>query len=288
MLPEKYNSPYIYAVSAFVFSALMGACVKALDGAVPLSLILTARFWVGLAMVYPLARRERGYYYALQTKKIKIHAIRAVSGIVTVGLFFVALPRLPLADANALGQIYPFFLLALSGPLLGEAIRPKQYFACALGFAGVILIARPHGDANLLPALLVVLSSLTAAITDLIVRSLARTEKSLTTVLWFFLLAGIMSFIWWFVADRHVQINYTQALLLVLVGLAGGFTQFALAEGLKHLNAGIMGAYSYLGLFFSTLFGFIFFNEIPNLWVISGIVLIVAAARWSYVLNRSR
>ena len=283
---SKLNSPYLYAVSAFVFSALMGACVKSLGGAVPLSLILTARFWVGLGMVYPLARRERGYYYALRTKKIKMHLLRAVSGMATVGLFFMALPRLPLGDANALGQIYPFFLLALSGPLLGEVIKPKQYLACILGFAGVVLIAQPHGTSGLIPALMVVASSLTAAVTDLLVRGLARTEKSLTTVLWFFLLAGTISFIWWFVADRHVQITYTQALLLVLVGLTGGLTQFALTESFKHLPAGIMGAFSYLGLFFSALFGFIFFHEVPSLWMLSGIALIVTGARWSYILHR--
>lgn len=280
-------SPHLYAVMAFFFGALMNLAVKALEGQVPVSLILTFRFWVGFWMIYPLARRERGFYYVLKTSRMKMHLIRAISGIITVGVFFIALPLLPLGDASALGQIYPFFLMLLSVPILGEKIPAKQYAVCLVGLAGVLLIAQPHGKAGLMPTLLVVFGSFMAALTDLLVRGLAKTERSLTTVLWFFMLAGLFSFLWWLIADRSFELGYKQFGILIMVGLAGGFTQYALAESFKHLKADIMSAYSYLGLLFAMCFGFLFFGEVPTLWMIVGSILILGAARWSYQISQT-
>jgi drug/metabolite transporter (DMT)-like permease len=280
-------SPHLYAIFAFLFGALMNLGVKALDGAVPISLVLTFRFWVGFWMIYPLARRERGFYYMLKTQRVKMHMIRAISGLVTVGVFFYALPLLPLGDASALGQVYPFFLMLLSVPVLGEKIPAKQYAVCLVGLAGVLLIAQPHGTAGLWPTLLVVFGSIMAALTDLLVRGLAKTERSLTTVLWFFMLAGFVSFAWYLIADRGFQLSYSQFGILILVGLAGGLTQFALAESFKYLKADVMSAYSYMGLFFAVLFGFIFFAEVPTIGMLVGAGLILSAAHWSYKISQT-
>ncbi len=279
--------PHLYAVSAFLFFALMNVCVKLLEGDVPLSLVLTVRFWIGFWILLPLAHRTGGLYKTLKTKVIGQHFIRAITGMIAVGCSFYVLPHLPLADANALGQMYPFFLLLLSVPVLGEKIQSKQYLTCLLGFCGVLLIASPHGESGFISTIIIMISALAASISDLTVRKMSRTEKSSTIVLWFFMLAGLTSFIWWITTDRNTDLNYHQMGLLVMAGISGSFAQFALTEAFKRLDAGIMSPYSYLGFFFSACFGWIVFSDIPTLWMITGAAMIITAAQWNYRVSRS-
>jgi drug/metabolite transporter (DMT)-like permease len=267
--------------------AAMNASIKILGGSVPLTLVMTVRFLVGFWMVYPLVRRSGSTLdETLKTTKIYGHIARAAFGIIAVGCAFYILPLLPLGDANALGQFYPFFLLLLSVPILKESVKPKQYLACLLGFIGVILIATPHGQAGLYPALLAMLSAFAAAVSDIVVRYLARTDKSLTIVLWFFLLSGLAMFVIWMLTAKETQLSLGQAGYLLLAGLFGGAAQLALTTSFKHLSAGVMGPYSYLGFFFSIVLGWILFHEVPTLTMLGGALVIITAAQWNYAISK--
>ncbi len=285
---HRFSSPHLYAVAAFLFFALMNACIKTLAGAAPLALVLTVRFWIGFWMMYPIVHRKGGYVALLKTSRFGLHGARALLGMIAVGCSFYVLPLLPLADANALGQVYPFFLLLMSAPILGEKIQRRQYATCAIGFLGVILIASPHGTSAIVPLLVILISALSAAASDLVVRSLARTEKSLTIILWFFLMAGTAAFAWWLVTARDVQLSYQQMSYLILAGLCGGLAQYSLTEAFRYLNAGTMGPYSFLGFFFAVILGWTVFREVPNLWMISGAVLIIGSAHLNYMLHHRK
>lgn len=281
-------SPHLYAVAAFLFFALMNVSVKMLGSYhVPLALILTFRFFTGLVLLSPAVIHQGGYVKVMRTHRIKLHLARAALGAVAVGASFHVLPLIPLGDANALGQIYPFLLLFLSAPILGEKIHPQQYLSCVVGFIGVILIASPHGQSGVVPTLLMMLSALAAAASDLVVRRLSRTESSLAIVIWFFLIAGSASFAWWFMTARDVQLSSHAILYLCMAGIFGGFAQLCLTQAFKHLGAGTMGPYSYLGFFFATVLGLVVFNEMPTWWLIAGAALIISSAQWSYLSGRS-
>ena len=56
---------------------------------------------------------------------------------------FAALRYLQLDEAIALIFSTPFFVAALSGPMLGEWVRWRRWTAIAVGFVGVIVITRP-------------------------------------------------------------------------------------------------------------------------------------------------
>lgn len=280
-------SPHLFAVAAFLLFAAMNASIKILGGTVPLTLIMTVRFLVGFWIVCWMVKRTGATLEeTLKTKKLGGHIARAAMGIVAVGCAFYILPLIPLGDANALGQFYPFFLLLLSVPILKEQVKPKQYLACILGFIGVVLIASPHGQAGLIPALLAMLSAFAAAVSDIVVRYLARTDKSLTIVLWFFLLSGLTMFAIWMGTAGHTNLSWGQALYLLLAGIFGGLAQLALTEAFKHLSAGVMGPYSYLGFFFSVVLGWLFFSETPTIAMLGGALVIITAAQWNYAISK--
>src|ERR1700730_11446923 len=95
---------------------------------------------------------------------------------------FMALRYLQLDQATALMFSTPFFVAALSGPILGEWVRWRRWTAIAVGFAGVLVVTRP-GTGSFQPAALL---SLTGAVCyafyAITTRILARTDSNATTL----------------------------------------------------------------------------------------------------------
>ena len=71
---------------------------------------------------------------------------------------FLALRYLQLDEAIALVFSTPFFVAALSGPLLGEWVRWRRWSAIAVGFVGVLVVTRP-GPGTFQPAALLSLGA---------------------------------------------------------------------------------------------------------------------------------
>ncbi len=70
-------------------------------------------------------------------------ALRTVLHVAGVGVFFLALRYLPLADAVAIAFVMPFVMLLLGRFVLGETVGPRRMAACAVGFAGTLLVIQP-------------------------------------------------------------------------------------------------------------------------------------------------
>lgn len=286
MIRYPHVSPHVYAVLMFLFFALMNACIKGLHGTVPLPLTVMCRFAIGLLVFLPVVHYKGGIKKAFVTHHPWLQVLRAVMGVTAIACSFYVLPIMPLGDASALGQIYPFLLLLISVPFLGEKANPKQFAACVLGFIGVLLIARPHGEAGFFAASVVILAASSSAFGDLISRKMARRDNNLTIVMWFFTIATLLSFIWWMVEAPHTVLTRHQIVLLLSAGLLGSVTQLFVIQAFKHLHAGIMGPYSYLSIFLATLFGWLFFDEVPTLWMLAGVLFIIAGVQWNYMVSR--
>src|SRR5262247_961141 len=95
----------------------------------------------------------------------------------TVGNF-AALRFLQLDEAIALIFSTPFFVAALSGPLLGEGVGWRRWTAIAVGFLGVLVVIRP-GFGSFHPAALFSLTSAVLyAVYSIMTRILARTDSN--------------------------------------------------------------------------------------------------------------
>ena len=114
---------------------------------------------------------------------------------------FLALRYLQLDEAIALVFSTPFFVAALSGPLLGERVRWRRWTAIAVGFAGVLVVTRP-GAGTFHPAALLSLSAAVFyALYSIATRVLARTDPNDTTLFYSnivgaLVLLPVVPFVW--------------------------------------------------------------------------------------------
>jgi drug/metabolite transporter (DMT)-like permease len=138
------------------------------------------------------------------------------------------------------------------------------------------------GDGAALGIGVAVTGGLFSAFTTLLVRQLSSSESSTTITLWQSLLMSgfallLLPFFW-------VTPSAGDLILLILVGLVGGCAQWLLTEAWASSQVSAIAPYSYSGLLWSILLGWMVFGDVPGPAMLGGAALIVAAGL--YILHR--
>ncbi len=117
---------------------------------------------------------------------------RGISGGIVVVLYFLALARIPAAEAGLLYNLFPVIAVALSIPLFGERPTVHLVLALALATLGVVLVL---GDGSLALGLgageaLAVAAAIFAAISAVTIRAMRATDNA-ATIFFYFCLGGL-------------------------------------------------------------------------------------------------
>ncbi len=218
----------------------------------------------------------RGEVSRLRTKRLPVHARRAVMGMTGMFFTFGAPLLLPLAESTTFGFTTPIFAVILSVLLLKETVGPVRWLAVALGFAGVIVIAQP-GTTHIPPlgAAVGLGAGFMVALISIQVRDLGRTEESLSIVFWFAALSSpLLALSLPFVMTHHTP---WQWFLLLSGGVLGCVGQILLTAALRYGQVAAVVVMDYSALAWATLYGWLIWDELPPASTWLGAPLIIAA-----------
>lgn len=275
-------------LGATALFTLMGALVKLVGDRIHFLEIMFFRSVLALPVVLLIVARL-GHGVRLRTQRLPQHVGRAMTGTMAMSCAFFSLTVLPLAEQTALTFTTPLFVTLLAIPFLGERVGIHRFSAVLLGFGGILVIALGQGAFQgridpwiALGMSIAVLHGVFSAMTTLLVRSLSATESSTTIVTWQSILmtcfTGLaLPFVW-------VTPTPWEFLLLMGVGLVGGIAQVMLTEAYASAQVSSLGAYSYTGILWAVLLGWIFFGDTPGIATFLGAGLIVLAAL--YIMQR--
>lgn len=212
-------------------------------------------------------------------------ALRIVSGAgqLARGLLFVAgtvcmvlsLSLLPLATVITILFAGPTFVAALSWPLLAERVTRHRWIAIIAGFAGVFIVVRPGAVSFEWALLIPVAGAFVTALRDIVTRRLSRTETSISILFWSSVVVTAVAattapFGW-------QQLNGTAAAWFMAAGLLSAAAHLLMIESLRLAEAAVVAPVRYTSLIWATLFGFMFWGELPDAWVVLGAIVIVAS-----------
>jgi drug/metabolite transporter (DMT)-like permease len=264
------------AVAALFFS-LMGALVKSAGARIPTMEIVLARSLVVLALSgWALRSRRRTF----RGSEPRLLLVRGVVGFISLSCTYYAVVHLPLAEATVIQYTNPVFTALLAAPVLGEALHAYEVLLAAVGLSGVLIVARPPflrgAEAGLDPLAVSVglVGALFSAGAYVMVRRLRR-EEPLLIVFYFALVSALGSapaVIASFVLPRGPEWG-----VLLAVGVTTHLGQVFLTLGLRRERAGRATAVGYLQIIFATLWGVLFFAEVPDLWTFAGAAVIVVS-----------
>jgi drug/metabolite transporter (DMT)-like permease len=200
-------------------------------------------------------------------------------------LGLTALRYLQLDQVLAIMFSTPFFVAALSIPILGEYVGPRRWAAICVGFIGVLVVTRP-GFGGIHPvAILTLLCALSYAFYSITTRLLLRHDSSETTLFYSNTVgAGIMSLIVPFVWTWPEQ--WWHFALLMLMGCVGMFGHFLLILAHRLAPASVLSPFIYTQIVWVLLAGYFIFGDIPNQWTLVGAAIVIASGL--YLLYRER
>ena len=116
--------------------------VKLATGDLPVPMIVWGRFAAHMVLMLMLFPGRR-FIDLFKVKRPAMVIGRGVLLLTCTSLFFTAISHIGLAEANAIMFVSPFFVVALSIPLLKEKVCIRRWSAVLVGFMGIPIILRP-------------------------------------------------------------------------------------------------------------------------------------------------
>ena len=216
---------------------------------------------------------------------MKIHAVRALFVAGMAITFFWALARLPMAEAIALAFVAPLMTLYMAAIFLGEKIGPRSIAASMLGLVGVVVIAWPEltllssgsamGEDEVIGVMAALAGACTSAVAAILVRNLVHSERTATIVLWFSLMASMLSLL--SIPFGWKALSLQQYGALIASGFCGGLGQILMTSAYRHAEVSVVAPFEYVSMVLAIVVGYFAFGDVPTPYMLVGGVIVVGA-----------
>ncbi|WP_299747077.1 DMT family transporter [Devosia sp.] len=271
-------------VGSVCIFVIMSSLLKA-TGNVPAGQLVFYRcvFAIVPVLVYLAWRRQ--LHAGFKTANPWGHFLRGLIGVVSMGLGFYALTKLPLPEAIAIGYASPLLIVVFSAIMLKEQVHFIRWSAVLVGLVGVAIMLWPRltvfsgqnamGWGETVGAIAALGGAICAAFAMMQVRRLVQTERTETIVLYFFISASIISLVtipfgWVWPSLEHV-------IFLILAGFAGGVAQIMMTASYRHADMSVIAPFEYTSLLLGLLVGYFAFAEVPTVPMLIGAAIVIAS-----------
>jgi drug/metabolite transporter (DMT)-like permease len=167
------------------------------------------------------------------TRSMHLQVIRNVSHFTGQNLWFWALTMIPLAQLFAVEFTSPLWVAVLAPLLLGERLTRVRALAAVMGFAGVLIVARPDFANVNLGLLGAAGAAIGFAGSAIFTKLLMRTETITCILFWLVVLQAIFALV---ISGADGHITWPAATSwpwLAVVGAAGLIAHFCLTRALS-------------------------------------------------------
>lgn len=271
----------IFKVLSVLLFVVMAGIIKSVSGHVPpgQSVFFRSLFAIPVIVVWLAMRKE--LRIGLKTQNPMNHVWRGVIGTSAMAMTFGALGLLPLPEMTAIGYAMPIFVVVFAAMFLNEPVRLFRLMTVAVGLVGVMIIMAPRLSVDVidmsetLGAVLALGSAVTAALAQVFIRKLTKTETTSSIVFWFSVTAtglSLLTIYWGWVVPTPKE-----AALLVLAGIIGGVGQILLTSSYRLADASFVAPFEYSSMLFSIAIGFAFFDEVPTSTTLIGASVVIFA-----------
>ncbi len=215
--------------------------------------------------------------------RLKLHILRGILQTTALLCLYTAITVTPMATVIALAFITPLVTAGGAIAFMGEPSKLNRWSAVLLGLAGALIIIRPGLITISVGVLLTLAYAVQQAASNLTVKQLTRHEPVSTVVGWMTLISTPLALIpaifvwswpdgwgWW---------------LVTLNAICSTIAHLATTQAYRVADITIADPMIFFRLIAGALFGYIFFSEVPGIWVWAGSAVIIFAAT---LLSRDR
>ena len=272
----------IFAIIAYFSFSILDAIQKSAVLYYSIFQLLFIKYIFVLFLSVLEARRTKNInFYKSNNPKLQI--IRSLLSILESGCFVLSFKYLSLANAHSVGSLAPVIVVALSAIILKEKVSAKTWIAIFIGFLGVLIILRPTSSIFDPKALIPLFAAFVLGLYQVITKKVSKYDSNETS-LFFTSIIGllVMSLLapnFWKPIDNSLYPMFLGIGIFFSLGL------YLQIIALSKARASIIQPFHYTLIFWAIIFGYIFYNDIPDMFTVIGAIIITCSG--IFVLNQS-
>jgi len=266
----------ILVAAAALVLTIETAILRGLAGEASVAVITFARSFAQLIFGALLVASLGGGLAAAWPKRPGLQIVRGAASLVSWALYYWSFRVLGFAVATTLNFTTALFVAALAGTVMRERVGWARWTATVVGFAGVLLVARPDAAGSALGVAAGLGSAMFGVVIVFSNRALGLADRTETTMLW----VGIVTTLGTVgpALAEGAWPSAPTAAWLALAAALGVLGLWLILEGFRVGEASALAPVPYLRLVFAVPIGWVAFAELPDGWTFAGMALIAASA----------
>ena len=219
--------------------------------------------------------------------------------------FYISLTVLPLGFATALFFVTPFLITIFAHFFLKEEIGIRRWSAVVVGFIGVYITLNPDFNNFNYLSLLPILCAFCYSLSMIIIKKTSEKDSVYTQTFTFYFGAIIFSTIFYFLigdgqynTSDHPASQFifrewfvdleSSILFMATTGLTATVAFLLLFTAYSIASPAVVSPFEYSILLWSPLIGWVYFNEIPSLNTVIGILIIVSSGIYIFMREKAQ
>ena len=244
-------------------------------------LLLIKYIFVLLLSILEARRTKNVTFY--KSKNLKLQIIRSLLSILESGFFVLSFKYLSLANAHSIGALAPIIIVVLSVFILNERVSIKTWIAIFIGFIGVLIIIRPASDVFSVNSFIPLLAAFFLGLYQIATKKITEYDAPEVSLFYSSLvgivITSIMAINFW------QPVNFNSLYFFVPIGLFFSLGIYFQILALKNARASIIQPFHYTLIFWAIIFGFFFYDDVPDLFTIIGAIIITTSG--IFVINQT-
>ena len=305
-MSKKNNNPrgiILILIAMMVFSVQDGI-MKYIFNFVSLYEVYLIRTLVsfGLILIFLKVKKEK---IVFKSQYPLLTFCRVILFFFGFSSFYISLTVLPLGFATALFFVTPFLITIFAHFFLKEEIGIRRWSAVVVGFIGVYITLNPDFNNFNYLSLLPILCAFCYSLSMIIIKKTSEKDSVYTQTFTFYFGAIIFSTIFYFaIGDGQYNTSDHPAsqfifrewfvdlessiLFMATTGLTATVAFLLLFTAYSIASPAVVSPFEYSILLWSPLIGWIYFNEIPSLNTVIGILIIVSSGIYIFMREKAQ
>ena len=271
MIKSKENIGIFFGALAFFIFATSDVIQKYATINHTIFQIIFFRYLFLLIVSFVESRRKQNKFF-YKTKKIKIQLSRSIVSVIETVFFVSSFKYLSLTTAHSVASLAPVFVVILSMFILREKIDRTLWAVIFFGFIGVLIILRPGFDVFDIKSLLPLGAGFFFALYQVITKKASEYDSDETslffTSIFGLVIITVLALYFW-----H-PLTYFSFIILPLIGVMMTLAHYSLIIALARAPASKIQPFHFTLIFWAIIFGYIFYNDIPDIPTIIGATII--------------
>ena len=279
---SKESIGIFFAISAYFSFSLLDAIQKtAIINHSVFQLLFVKYSFVLFLSLFEAKRKNNSNFY--KSNNLKLQILRSLLSIIESGCFVLAFKYLSLANAHSVGALAPVIIVALSAIILKEKVSVKTWIAIFVGFIGVLIILRPTSSIFDVKSMIPLVAAFFLGLYQIVTKKASEYDTPEVSLFYSsivgMIITSLLAFNFW------QPTNMESYLIFFGIGLFFSLGFYFQINALSNARASIIQPFHYTLIFWAIILGYIFYDDIPDLFTITGAIIITVSG--IFVINQT-